>query len=132
MEFARNVMLATACAMLVGLAGCAATRNSNTLADSAAALDRNAHALAAQSDAMNPALEQDAHQLAESTLQFHSVVSANGTDNAGARTAFESVSRNYQKVTKDVNQVNTANARAALRPVTEAYEAVERAMGAHS
>jgi hypothetical protein len=131
MEFARNIMLATASAMLLGLAGCVATRNS-TLADSAATLDRNAHALANQADAMTPALEQDARQLAESTLQFHSVVGVNGTDDASAKTAFESVSRNYQKVTEDVNQVNTANARDALRPVTEAYQAVEREMGAHS
>jgi hypothetical protein len=133
MESARNVMLAAASAMLIALVGCSTTRNTpasprNTLADSASALDRNAQALASHSDTMTPALQQDAHQLAESTLQFHSVVGVDGTDNASARAAFESVSRNYQKVSEDVNQLGTVNARSDLQPVTEAYQDVEHAL----
>jgi phage shock protein A len=124
MELARNVMLTTVSAMLIGLAACATTRN--PLVDSADTLNHNAQALAQQSDAMTPVLEQDAHQLAQSTLEYRSVVGLNGTDIASARTAFESVSRNYQKVKDDIAQVNTPNARADLRPVTEAYENVER------
>jgi hypothetical protein len=128
MELARNIMFATASALLVTLAGCATTPR-NPLVDSADTLAYNAHALADHSDAISPTLEWDAHQLAESTYQFRTAVPVNGTDDASAKTAFEAVSRNYQKVNDDVNQLNTSNARAALRPVTEAYQAVERRLG---
>lgn len=140
MERARNIMLAAGFAMLVALAGCSTTRNTpansgstsassgNTLADSATALERNARALADQSDQMTPVLQQDAHRLADSAFQFHSYVGVSGTDNASARSAFESVSRNYQRVSEDVNEVGTANARADLQPVTQAYQEVERAL----
>jgi hypothetical protein len=130
MKLARNLIVVTGSALLVALAGCATTRN--PLADSAEVLDRNAQALAAQADAMTPVLEQDAHRLAESTYQFRGVVGANGTDNTRARTAFESVSQNYRRVNEDVNHINTEDARAALRRVKEAYQDVERAMGAGS
>ena len=128
MELARNVMFVTASALLVTLAGCATTPR-NPLVDSADTLAHSAHALADHSDAISPTLEWDAHQLAESTFQFRTAVPVNGTDDASAKAAFGAVARNYQKVNEDVNQVNTANARAALRPVTEAYQAVARQMG---
>jgi hypothetical protein len=132
MQLARNITVAAATALLVTLAGCATgtsttTPTSNALADSAATLERNAEALADHSDAMTIDLQQDAHQLAESTLHFRTVV-GNGTDVASARTAFESVTQNYQRVQADVNQVDTTAARTDLRPVTEAYESVERAL----
>jgi hypothetical protein len=134
MEPARNVMLAIASTMLVALAGCAATTTTrNTaLADSAATLDRNAQALADHSDAMTPDLAQDAHALAQSTFHFYYAVGADGTATTDARTAFESVTRDLQKVTEDVSQADNANARADLKPVTEAYQDVQRAMGEHS
>jgi hypothetical protein len=131
MELARNIMLAAASAMVVALAGCSTTtaaHSGSTLAESATALQRNAQALADQSDTMTPAVQQDAHRLADSTFRFQSYVAANGTDNASARSAFESVSRNYQKVSQDVAQLDTANARADLQPVTDAYQDVERAL----
>jgi hypothetical protein len=130
MELARKVMLAAASALLIGLAACATTRN--PLVDSADELNRNAQAFADESDATTPALQQDAHQLAQSTLRFRSTVGVEGTDDAGAREVFESVSRNYQKVQDDVNQVGTANVRAQLRPATKAYDDVEHAMRAPS
>lgn len=130
MELARNVMLGTAFALLIGLAACATTRN--PLVDSADQLNRSAQAFADASDATTPALQQDAHQLAQSTLQFRSVVGVKGTEDASAREAFESVSRNYQKVQDDVNQVGTPNVRAQLRPVSKAYDDAEHAMRAPS
>jgi len=130
MKLARTIMVITGSAMLIGLAACATTRN--PLADSADTLNHNAQAFAQQSDAMTPVLRQDAHQLAQSTLQFRSVIGVNGTDNADAKTAFEDVSRNYQRVKADVDQIDTPNVRADLRPVTEAYQGVERTMRAPS
>jgi hypothetical protein len=133
MQLIRNITAAAATALLVTLAGCATGSGasnspaSTALADSAATLYRNAQALADHSDAMTPDLQQDAHHLAESTLQFRTAV-GNGSDVASARTAFESVTQNYQRVQADVHQVDTAAARADLRPVTEAYEYVERAL----
>ena len=130
MELARNVLLAAASALLIGLAACATTRN--PLVDSADVLNRNAQAFADVSDATTPTLQQDAHQLAQSTLQFRSLVGVNRTDDASAKEAFEAVSRNYQRVQGDVDQVGTANVREELRPVTKAYEDVAHAMRATS
>jgi hypothetical protein len=134
MELARDIMLATASALLLALAGCATTgdtpagQSNNALADSANALARNAQALADHSDNTTPVMQQDAHNLAESTFHFHNLVGISGTDSASARSAFESVSRNYQKVSEDVNQADTAEARDDLQPVTEAYQAVQHAL----
>jgi hypothetical protein len=126
MELARKFTSATAFALLLGLAACATTRN--PLADSANELNRNAQAFADESDATTPALQQDAHQLAQSTLQFRSIVGVKGTDDASAREVFESVTQSYQRVQGDVNQLGSANVREELAPVTKAYEDVEHAM----
>jgi hypothetical protein len=130
MEVRRAIVWVSASAVLMCLAACATTRN--PLADSADTLNHNAQAFAQQSDAMTPALRQDAHQLADSTLEFRSVVGVNGTDSASAKTAFEDVSRSYHRVKADVDQVGTPNSEADLRPVTEAYQNVERVMRAPS
>jgi hypothetical protein len=134
MAFARDIMLAAASTVLVALGGCATAGNTsgdhanNALANSADVLARNAQALADHSDDMTPVLQQDAHRLAESSFHFHNVVGLSGTDSASARAEFESVTRNYQKVSEDVSQVDTAEAREDLQPVTEAYQSVQRAL----
>lgn len=133
MEVAPKIILASAAAMLVALAGCSTTHTTpavshSALADSAKALDRNAQALADHSDTMTPAFQQDAHRLADSTFQFDHVVAATGGGNTDAKSAFESVSQNYQRVSEDVNQLGTTEARADLQPVTDAYQDVEHAL----
>jgi hypothetical protein len=117
-------------AAFAALAGCATTHGN--LASSADRLERNSYALAQDADFGSSGYENDARQLADETHDFRRAIADRRADDRDVQAAFEDVSRSYHALRDEVDRSDSSRARADLKPVTEAYLDVERAMGGYS
>jgi hypothetical protein len=132
MVVARTFRVAIASCAVLTAAACVSTRTD--LTTSADRLERNAHVMAqdAREDAGFPTgFSRDAHLLADDAREFRHVVQERGTNDLDVKTAFERVSRSYHAVRDDADHSDSRLARDDLRPVTESYLDVEKAMGGY-
>lgn len=132
MVVVRTVKIALACCLLLPLGACVTTRSD--LTSSADRLERNAHVMAqdAREDSDYPrGFSHDAHALADDARDFRHLVEEHRADDADLRHAFERVSRSYHAVRDDADHSDSRLARDDLRPVTEAYLDLEKAMGGY-
>jgi hypothetical protein len=125
----RKVAFTAAASLLAVLAGCAATRSSHTNADpglarSAAVLRQNAYVFAQHSQDEGTRYSSDANLLQREADQFASSVESS----SDVKDEFNRLSQAYQAVRGDVSQLNTAEARTDLQPVTQAYQDVATGM----
>ena len=128
----RTLKLALAGGALLTLAACVTTRVD--LTSSADRLERNAHAMAqdVRTDADYPSgFSRDAHALAEDAADFRHVVQDHRADDVDVKHAFERVSKSYHAVRDDADRSDSRTAREDLRPVTDAYLDLEKAMGGY-
>jgi hypothetical protein len=128
----RTLKFAFAGSALTLLAACATTRID--LTSSADRLERNAHAMAqdVREDADSPSgFSRDARALAEDARDFRHVVEDHGAGDTDVKRAFERVSRSYHAVRDDADRSDSRTAREDLRPVTDAYLDLEKAMGGY-
>jgi len=128
----RIVRVVMAGGSLLALAACVTTRTD--LVTNADRLERNAHVMAqdAREDADYPSgFVHDAHILADDSREFRHVVQEHGASDADVKVAFERVSRDYHAVRDDADHSDSRHARDDLRPVTEAYLDLEKAMGGY-
>ncbi len=132
----RNVGFSMAGFMLVALAGCATTQGN--LTSSADRLEHNADALAREeprdtraADYPTTGYSRDARELADQAHDFRRTVMDRRADDREVKAAFEHVSRSYHTLRDDVDRSDSRDAQADLKPVTDAYLDVERAMGGY-
>lgn len=124
----------TAALMAVALAGCATTRHGG-LDHSAARLDRNAQALAQDSEeaprgyAERTSYTEDARDFADRAHEFRRTVEDDSADKQDVRASFDELSRSYHALRDDVERSGDEDARRDMRPVTQAYLDVEDDMG---
>ncbi len=117
---------------LLALAGCATTQGQ--LTSSADHLERSAGAFASDaryasnSEFGNTDLAGDARALADRAADFRHTVNDDRADRTEVRHAFERVSSSYHALRQDVDRSQSSQARADLRPVTQAYLDVEANM----
>lgn len=123
---ARLAALATSTFVL--LAACATTHGS--LTTSADRLERSSDALARQAPSYS-SFSADARELADEARDFRSTVTDRRADDRDVKDAFEKLSRDYHTVRDGVDRSNSRQAQIDLRPVTEAYLDIERAMGGY-
>ena len=128
----RTLKFALAAGTLVLLSACVTTRVD--LTSSADRLERNAHAMAqdVRADADYPSgFSRDAHALADDARDFRHAVEDHGANDSDVRHAFERVSKSYHAVRDDADRSDSRTAREDLRPVTDAYLDLEKAMGGY-
>ena len=123
---ARLVALATSTFVL--LAACATTHGS--LTTSADRLERSSDALARRAPSYS-SFSTDARELADEAHDFRRTVTDRRADDRDVKDAFEKLSRDYHAVRDGVDRSNSRDAQVALRPVTDAYLDIERAMGGY-
>jgi len=121
-----TAVLATSAFML--LAACATTRPS--LTTSADRLERNSDALARRAPSYS-SFSADARELADEARDFRLTVRDHRADDRDVKDAFEKLSRDYHAVRDGVDRSNSRQAQIDLRPVTDAYLDIERAMGGY-
>lgn len=133
---AKSTALLLTGALLTALAGCATTHG--RLSSSADRLEENAHAFAtdsrysASSEDRSSELAHDAHELADSSHEFRRAINDRHADDRDVKDAFDQVSHDYHSLRDDVDHSDSPDARADLRPVTQAYLDVERDMEGYS
>lgn len=132
----RNLALGFASVLLVAVTGCATTHGN--LASSADRLEHNAHEMArdarGEPDATGysaGSYMENAHELAEDARALRRTAEERGTDSRDVKDAFERVSLSYHDLRDKVERTDSREARSDLKPVTEAYLDVERAMGGY-
>jgi hypothetical protein len=128
----RTLAVLAASSFLAMLAGCATTHGS--LTSSAERLERNSDVLArnARDDSYGySGYSRDARQLADQAHDFRRTLNDRRADERDIRGAFEDLSRGYHSLRDEVDRANNREADLDLRPVTEAYLDVERAMGGY-
>ena len=124
----------TAALMAAALAGCATTRHGG-LEHSAARLDRNAQALAQDSEeaprgyAERTSYTEDARDFADRAHEFRRTVEDGSADRHDVRASFDELSRSYHALRDDVERSGDDDARRDMQPVTQAYLDVEDDMG---
>lgn len=124
----------TASLMAVALAGCATTRHGG-LYSSADRLDRNAQALAQDSEeaprgyASNTSYTQDARDFADRAHEFRRTVEDRGARDGDVKASFDELSRSYHALRDDVERSGDTVAKRDMQPVTQAYLDVEDDMG---
>jgi len=123
---ARLAALATSTIML--LAACATTHGS--LTTSADRLERSSDALARRSPSYS-SFSADARELANEAHDFRLTVNDRRADDRDVKDAFEKLSRDYHAVRDGVDRSNSREAQVDLRPVTDAYLDIERALGGY-
>ena len=121
-------LLALATSAFVLLAACATTHGS--LTTSADRLERSSDALARRSPSYS-SYSADARELADEAHDFRRTVIDRRTDDRDVKDAFEKLSHDYHAVRDGVDRSNSPQAELDLRPVTEAYLDIERAMGGY-
>ncbi len=111
------------------LAGCATTHGS--LPSSADRLQRNAEVLArnARDDSSN--YSRDARELAAEARDFRLAVTDRRADDRDVKDSFERLSKDYHAVRDNVDRSHSRQAELDLRPVTDAYLDIERAVGGY-
>jgi hypothetical protein len=135
MTVARMITAGMAVSALLGFAGCVDTRGS--LTGSADRLEHNANMLARDAGDERTSSDyprrfaRDAHELADDAHEFRNRAEDRQATDADVKTAFERVSRSYHVVRDDVDRSDSRAARDDLKPVTDAYLDVERAMGGY-
>jgi len=111
------------------LAGCATTHGS--LRSSADRLERNADTLARGAPSYS-SYSGDARELADEARDFRVTVTDRRADDRDVKDAFEKLSHDYHAVRDGVERSNSHQAQVDLRPVTDAYLDIERAMGGYT
>jgi hypothetical protein len=131
MAFPRFSALTAVVSVLVVLTGCATTGSG--LRTSAERLERNADALARDSRAYDSSngYSHDARELAGEAHDFSRTVNDSRADKLDVNAAFEQLSRRYHALRDEVDRSSNRDAEHDLRPVTEAYLDVERAIGGY-
>ena len=125
-SIARLPALAVSFAVLV-LTGCATTHGS--LTSSADKLQRNAEVLARNSRDDSSDFSRDARELAGEARDFRLAVTDRRADDRDVHDAFERLSKDYHAVRDNVERTHSRQAEIDLRPVTDAYLDIERAVG---
>jgi hypothetical protein len=115
-------------AALVFISGCATTHGS--LSSSADRLERNA-AVLARNASSSSSYSRDARELADEARDFRRIATDRRADDRDVKDAFERVSRDYHAVRDGVDRSNNTEAARELRPVTDAYLDIERAVGGY-
>lgn len=133
-DFQRTVTCAGALAacVLLGLTGCADTRGS--LATSAESLEHNAAALARDEPVgrdFPTDYPSEARALADEAREFRHVAEDHAARSEDVRAEFERLSHRYHALRDEVERSDSHEARADLRPVTDSYLDVERAIGGY-
>jgi hypothetical protein len=131
MAFPRISALTAVVSVLVVLTGCATTHSG--LRTSAERLERSADSLARDTRGYDSTTgyTQDARQLADEAHDFRRTVDDGRADRRDVNAAFEQLSRRYHAVRDEVDRSNSREAAHDLRPVTDAYLDVERAIGGY-
>lgn len=134
MMVSRMTWAAAGAALLV-LAGCVSTRSN--LADSADRLEHNTAALAQDTDRLPAGNDyptgytRDTEQLSEDARYFRHIAEDRDSTDTDVKAAFRRVSRSYLAVRDDVEHSDSREARADLKPVTDAYLDLEREVGGY-
>ena len=118
---------AASCAFVV-LTGCATTHGS--LPSSADRLQRNSEVLARNARGDSD-FARDARELASEAHDFRLAVTDRRSDDRDVKGAFERLSKNYHAVRDNVDRTHSRQAEIDLRPVTDAYLDIERAVGGY-
>ena len=118
---------AASCAFVI-LSGCATTHGS--LPSSADRLQRNADVLARNAHDDSD-FARDAHELATEAHDFRLAVTDRRADDRDVKDAFERLSKDYHAVRDNVDRTHSRQAEIDLRPVTDAYLDIERAVGGY-
>jgi hypothetical protein len=121
-------LAAMATSTLVLLAACATTHGN--LTTSADRLERSSDALSRRAPSYS-SFSTDARELADEAHDFRLTVTDRRADDRDVKDAFEKLSRDYHAVRDGVDRANDRQASIDLRPVTEAYLDIERAMGGY-
>ena len=133
--FTRSMAWAAAACALLGLGGCVETRSS--LTGSADRLEHHATALARDANDLPAAADyptgyaRDTRQLADDAHEFRAVTRDHDAGDADVKAAFKRVSRSYLLVRDEVEHSDSREARADLKPLTDAYLDVERELGGY-
>ena len=117
-----------ASAALVFISGCATTHGS--LSSSADRLERNAAVLARNAPGSS-SYSRDARELADEARDFRRTATDRRADDRDVKDAFERLSKDYHAVRDGVDHSNSSEAARELRPVTDAYLDIERAVGGY-
>lgn len=134
MMLSRMTWAAASCALFV-LGGCVSTRSN--LADTADRLEHNAAALAQDTDRLPAGSDyptgytRDTAQLAEDARYFRHTAEDRDSSDGDVKAAFRRVSRSYHVVRDDVDHSDSREARADLKPVTDAYLDLENEVGGY-
>lgn len=127
---ARTVALALGACALLALGACATTRGA--LTSSADDLEHASYALAHEEPADSDyPTAREARELADEARDFRHTVEDSAATDEDVRVAFRHVSRTYHDLRDEVERSDSGEARDDLRPVTNAYLDVERAMGGY-
>ncbi len=118
---------AASCAFVI-LTGCATTHGS--LPSSADRLQRNSEVLARNAHD-DSEFARDAHELATEARDFRLAVTDRRADDRDVKDAFERLSKDYHAVRDNVDRTHSRQAEIDLRPVTDAYLDIERAVGGY-
>jgi hypothetical protein len=112
----------------LALSGCVSTGGSLTSA--AERLERSADALQddADDDRVSSDYSRDAQALAAEARDFRQAIEDRRADEDDVEEAFRDLSRRYHAVRDEVERSDSRDAELDLKPVTEAYLDVERAM----
>jgi len=100
-------------------------------------LQHNAAALAQDTDRLPGGRDyptgytRDTEQLAEDARYFRHVAEDRNSSDSDVTVAFKRVSRSYMTVRDDVEHSDSREARADLKPVTDAYLDLEREVGGY-
>lgn len=121
-------ILATSASAFALLAGCATTHgNLNT---SASRLEHSSEVLASRAPSSSN-YARDARELADEAHDFRLTANDRRADDRDVKDAFEKLSHDYHSVRDNVDRSNSRQAELDLRPVTDAYLDIERAMGGY-
>lgn len=124
-----NIAAVAASFVFVILAGCATTHGS--LTSSADRLERNAEVLSRNARDDSPDYSRDARALASQARDFRLAVTDRRANDRDVKDAFERLSRDYHTVRDGVDRSHSRQAELDLRPVTDAYLDIERAVGGY-
>jgi hypothetical protein len=121
-------IVATSATAFALLAGCATTHGN--LSTSATRLERSSEVLARRAP-VSSEYARDARELADEAHDFRLTANDRRADDRDVKDAFEKLSRDYHAVRDNVDRSNSRQAELDLRPVTDAYLDIERAMGGY-
>jgi hypothetical protein len=126
-------MLVIPVVALMGFMGGCASSPHGDLGRSAERLERNSADLARHDhgDYSDRSYSREASALAEEARDFRMAVHDSRADRSDLDEAFEDLSRTYHELRDDVDRSDSREAKLDLKPVTEAYLDVERAMGGY-